>query len=172
MATHQRSQSRRKRSRNAGTETQRIAGQMRRAWKGQAWHGPSLSEVLRGIDARAAAARPLPGAHSIWELALHIASWDVVIRRRLAGEVFAVTKQEDWPAVSEPATAAQWRKTVRALDAAHAKLIAAARRFPQDRLHDRVRGKKYSFYVMLHGIVQHDLYHAGQIALLKRALVP
>jgi uncharacterized damage-inducible protein DinB len=170
MPATQRRNSRRPKTTRAANESQRIADQLKRAWSGEAWHGPSVTKILSGVDARTAAARPLPGVHSIWDLALHITNWDTVVRRRIAGDVFAVSAEEDWPPVPEPATPAEWRKTLHGLQTAHTRLLAAVRSFPQQGLGERVRGKNYNFYVMLHGIVQHDLYHAGQIALLKSAL--
>ena len=83
----------------AQTETSRIADQLRRAFEGEAWHGSSVLEILSGVNAASAAARPLPRSHRIWEIALHIAVWDDAARRRMAGEVVQPTPDEDWPAV-------------------------------------------------------------------------
>ena len=81
-------------------ETSRIADQLRRAFDGEAWHGPAVLEILHGVTAADAAARPLPRGHNIWEIALHIAVWDDVARRRMAGEIVQPTPEEDWPPVA------------------------------------------------------------------------
>jgi len=152
-------------------ETSRIADQLRRAFQGEAWHGPSVLEILSGVDAGAAAARPLPGAHGIWEIVLHIAVWDDVARRRMSGEAVEPTPAQDWPAVTDTSPGA-WQRTVHHLTQAHDALIRAVSAFSDSRLLERVPGKEpayNTFYFMLHGVVQHELYHAGQIALLRKA---
>src|SRR5437879_5526966 len=82
------------------SELNRIADQLRRAWTGEAWHGPALSEVLNGVTAAQAQQKPVSGTHSIWELVLHLTTWTNVARRRFEGELFEVTESEDWPAVT------------------------------------------------------------------------
>jgi uncharacterized damage-inducible protein DinB len=154
------------------TETSRIADQLRRAFEGEAWHGPSLLEILDGLDAAGAAARPLPRCHRIWEIVMHIAVWDDAARRRMAGEVVQPTPEEDWPSVRETSLAA-WQRALDQLKQTHDALVRAVTAFPDSRLAGKVPGKEpdyYDFYYMLHGIVQHELYHAGQIVLLKKAL--
>jgi uncharacterized damage-inducible protein DinB len=145
----------------------RIAEQLRRAFEGNAWHGPALLELLQDADAITAAAKPLPDAHSIWELVLHVAVWDDTACRRLAGEKWQPTGVANFPLVPEP-TAAAWRKAVNQVKRTHNMLVKTVAALPESRLRDRVPGKKYDFYFMLHGVVQHELYHAGQIALLKK----
>ncbi|MGH9788971.1 MAG: DinB family protein [Candidatus Acidiferrales bacterium] len=150
------------------TEVQRIADQLRRAYEGEAWHGPSLRELLDGVTSAQAARRPLPQAHSIWELVLHITVWESVVRRRLTSEVPDPPPELDWPPVRDTSDAA-WKQTLDDLDHGHQQLRQAISSLSDDRLSRRVLGKNYSIYGMLHGLVQHDLYHAGQIALLKKA---
>jgi uncharacterized damage-inducible protein DinB len=153
-------------------ETLRIVDQLRRAFAGEAWHGPALLHILEGLTAAGALARPLPAAHTIWEIVLHIAVWDDAARRRMAGEVVQPTPQEDWPAVTDAGPGA-WQRTLDHLTQAHHALIQAVTAFSDPRLLERVPGKEashYTFYYMLHGIVQHELYHAGQIALLRKAV--
>jgi len=151
-------------------EAECIADQLRRAWEGEAWHGPSLKEILTGITAAQAAARPIAAAHSIWELVHHITAWEGIVLRRLGGEVVKdVSSEIDWPPVGEKSEAA-WQRALAALEESNRKLREAIARLPDERLHERVPGKQDNFYLELHGIVQHDLYHAGQIALLKKAL--
>ncbi len=150
------------------SESARIADQLRRAFEGNAWHGPALLELLDDVDAATAAAKPLPEVHSIWELVLHIAAWDGAACRRLAGEKVQLTGTANFPVVPKP-TEAAWRKAVAHAKSAHDELVKTVTLLPESRLRDRVPGKKYDFYFMLHGVAQHELYHAGQIAILKKA---
>ncbi|HKD01269.1 MAG TPA: DinB family protein [Terriglobales bacterium] len=150
------------------SEISRISQQLKLAYEGEAWHGPAVLEILSGVDARAAAARPIPNAHTIWELTLHISGWEDVIRRRLGGEACTLGDADNFPDVKDKSEAA-WNKTVEALKLANQELLKAMNGLPDSRLTDRVPGKNYDVYTMLHGAVQHALYHAGQIAILKRA---
>ena len=153
-------------------ETSRIADQLRRAFEGEAWHGPALLEILEDLTAAGAIARPLASAHCIWEIVRHIAVWDDAARRRMGGEVVQPAPHEDWPQV-ELTTPGEWERTVGHLKQTHEVLVRAVTACPDARLLEKVPGKEpdyYTLYYMLHGIVQHELYHAGQIALLKKAL--
>jgi uncharacterized damage-inducible protein DinB len=145
-----------------------IAEQLRRAFEGNAWHGPALLELLADVNAAAAAAKPLPKVHSIWELVLHIAAWDAAACRRLGGERIQLTGVANFPIVPKP-TEAAWRKAVAQVKRTHDLLVKTVAALPESRLRERVPGKKYDFYFMLHGVAQHELYHAGQIAVLKKA---
>lgn len=149
-------------------ENTRIADQLKRAFEGDAWHGPAVLEVLEGVSARTAASKPIPGAHSIWELVLHIAAWDGAIRRRMNGQALQLTDEQDFPAVKDTSEAA-WRGALESLRQGHTELIQGVLSMNDYRLRSQVPGKDYDFYHMLHGAVQHELYHAGQIALLKKA---
>ena len=151
------------------SEIQRIVDQLQRAFEGNAWHGPSVKEALNGVTADKAAARPVAGAHSIWELVHHIAAWEALVRRRIEGEVIVdVPVEEDWPRVGDTNETA-FIASLDELERGHNLLRETISRMNESRLEETVPGKDYSLYVMLHGVVQHDLYHAGQIALLKRA---
>jgi uncharacterized damage-inducible protein DinB len=145
-----------------------LAEQLRRAFEGDAWHGPALLELLQDVDVATAAAKPLPDAHSIWELVLHIAAWDDAAWRRLAGAKFQPTGTANFPLALKP-TQAAWRKAIAHAKRTHDVLIKSVAALPDSRLRERVPGKRYNFHFMLHGVVQHELYHAGQIALLKKA---
>ena len=155
-------------SKAKNSEASRIADQLRRAFYGEAWHGPSLMELLDDVDAEMAAAKPLKGVHSIWELLLHIAAWDGAGLVRLAGKVCQLTGPKNFPPVPEP-TGAAWRKAVEQAKRTHDQMIETVAGLDDSRLRDRVPGKKYDFCHMLHGIAQHELYHAGQIAILKKS---
>ena len=150
-------------------EVERIADQLSRAFEGKAWHGPSVREVLAGVTAEQAARQPLPDAHSIWEIVVHIGVWEAFVRRRLEGEVITdVPPEQDWPPVADTSETA-WKRTLEDLERGHQRLRKVISELPESRLSDTVQGMGYSVYFMLHGVVQHDLYHAGQIALLKKA---
>lgn len=150
------------------SEVKRIQDQLERAFAGEAWHGPSVSELLANVNAGKAAARPIAGAHSIWQLVLHIAAWDKAVARRLAGDRAELSDKEDWPAVNDTSDEA-WRQAVEALQTGHRELHEAIGRLEDAGLdHPIVEGMP-SVYVTLHGVIQHDLYHAGQIAILKKA---
>jgi len=159
-------------SKRTGTQSEaaRIADQLRRAFYGDAWHGPALLELLEDVDAATAAARPLADVHSIWELVLHIAVWDRVACRRLSGEKCQPTGDANFPPVTT-ATAAAWRRAVAETKRAHDIFVKTLAALPDSRLRDRVPGKRYDFYHMLHGLAQHELYHAGQIAILKKTVL-
>lgn len=152
---------------SSASEPALIAEQLRRAFAGDAWHGPAVLELLQDVDAARAAARPVPKAHSIWELVLHVAVWDAVASRRLAGEKCQPTGAANFPPVPKP-TEAAWRKAVAQAKRAHEVLVKTVAALPESRLRERVPGKRYDFYFMLPGIAQHELYHAGQIAILKK----
>jgi len=151
------------------TECIRIADQLRRAFDGDAWHGPSLRELLSEVKAAQASAHPLPGAHSIWELVLHIEVWTGAALRSIQGTPMPkiVGTTEDWRTVGDSSPEA-WNKTVKNLFETKDQLAAAIEKFEDSRLTETVPGRKYDFYYLFHGIVQHSLYHAGQIALLKK----
>jgi uncharacterized damage-inducible protein DinB len=151
------------------SEIQRIENQLRRAFEGHAWHGPAVRELLADVTAAKASGRPLPSAHSIWEIVLHMATWERVVRRRLRGEAVAdLPTEEDWPSVRDASEAA-WRRAIEELERANHDLRETIAQANEARLAETVPGKDHSVYVMLHGIIQHDLYHAGQVAVLKKA---
>jgi uncharacterized damage-inducible protein DinB len=152
------------------TELQRIAEQLQRALERDAWHGPAVLETLEGVSAEQAHTRPIAGAHTIWELVLHLTGTYVLVLRRLHGDASPLTPAEDWPAVPAP-TEQNWQASIRALRTLNAEARAAVLQFPAEKLDDPlVRDPPYPAYVQFIGLTQHDLYHAGQISLLKRAL--
>ena len=149
------------------SEMERIVDQLRRALEGPAWHGPALIELLDGVTAAQAARRPIPGAHSIWEIVLHIGVWEDAVRRRALGEQVDVTPAQDWPAVTDTSEAA-WLRAVEGLKASNAALRGVVAACGEGRLGEPLVPGGNSGYVQFHGAVQHDLYHAGQIAVLKK----
>jgi len=152
------------------TELERIEDQLRRAFERDAWHGPSVLETLQGVTAEQSHAHPIAGAHSIWEVVLHLSATYGLVLRRLRGEGARLSAAEDWP-LPPPATEANWQEAVGALRRHNADLRDAVRAFPAARLDQPlVPDPPYTAYTQFIGLTQHDLYHAGQIALLKRAL--
>ena len=149
------------------TEIERIEDQLRRAFEGEAWHGPSIQELLADVTAAQAAARPLAEAHSLWEIVLHLAAWDDVVLRRLEGESIDNPHEGDWPPVKDKSEAA-WNNALEWLKNNHTQLRLTVSRLPSSRLDEPLAGSKWSAYTTLHGSIQHYLYHAGQIALLKK----
>ena len=153
------------------TETFRLADQIRRAFEGSAWHGDSMLELLADINAKTAAARPIKDAHSIWEILLHVAAWDDAVVRRAGGAAVTLTDEQNFPTVTDTSEAA-WSRVIESTKKTHHELIKAVAAFSDPRLTEQVPGKTenyHNFYYMFSGIVQHELYHAGQIALLKKA---
>jgi uncharacterized damage-inducible protein DinB len=154
-------------------EVERITDQYQRAFDGEAWHGPSVLSLLEGVTATQASAHPIPGAHSIWELTVHIAAWESAISRRLRGDRAQLSDSEDWPIINDTREEA-WQSTIQQLVANHQALLDEISKVDQAKLDRSIiedpQTPFSSIYVTLHGGVQHDLYHAGQIAILKKAL--
>ena len=151
------------------TEIKRIIDQLDRAFSGDAWHGPSLMSLLDGLSAVHDQAS-FYGNSSIWELVLHSAAWKTIAQHRLAGETVEVTAERDWPPVWE-VTDVAWKRSIETLSESHKRLRKVAEELKEDQLEENAGGSDYSRYVLLHGVIQHDLYHAGQIAILKKALL-
>ena len=141
--------------------------QLKRAYEGEAWHGPSLMEALSGVNATTAAARPLPKAHSIWQLVLHVANWNEVFLKRMDGGALQLSPEEDFPTVTDTSEAA-WKAALEKLKAGHKDLEKRISEADSSFLERRVPGKDYNFRFMVHGIVQHEAYHAGQMSILKK----
>ncbi|HYN06428.1 MAG TPA: DinB family protein [Vicinamibacterales bacterium] len=157
-------------------EMRRIADQLDRAVNGPAWHGQSILELLRGVTARDATARPIPDAHSIWELVAHTAAWLEIARLRLEGTApRRITQSMNWPPVnakraSKGSASQAWKTDVNRLRRAARDLHAAIGAQDDGRLDEELPGvdDTWSAYITLHGVLQHVLYHAGQIAILKK----
>lgn len=132
-----------------------------------AWHGPTVSEVLRQVNPRQVNAR-VGGSHSIMELVLHMTSWRQFAVHRLNGDgTFEVSPEMNFPNPDNRS----WAEALEQLNTSHRELVEAARRFPEDRLGELVpsRSFKYTYYTLLHGIAHHDIYHIGQIQLILKA---
>jgi len=148
-------------------EVQRIQDQLKRAHEGIAWHGPGVMEVLKGVTFEKALARPIAGAHTIWELALHINAWQKAVRRRLDGGSVELSDAEDWP-TRDQQTESGWNEAVADLVQGYERVQEGIGRLTDEDLKQEASGEKYTIYYMLHGLIQHNLFHAGQISLLKK----
>ncbi len=158
------------------SSTDDFADQFARIAEGDPWYGPNIDTVLANVTTTDAMAHPIPDAHSIWEITLHLTSWVDEVRRRLALGFWQVPEGGDWPA-PDARGPAQWTAAVNRLIEAHGELVAELSRFPESRLdellggtRDQALGSGQTYRQMLHGLLQHDVYHLGQISLLKRAL--
>ena len=147
-----------------------LLGMLDEAFDHKAWHGTTLKGSLRGLTARQAAWRPGRGRHSIWEIAIHAAYWKYALRRRLTGEKrgsFALGGS-NWFPQPEVGTDAGWRNTVALLVDEHRQLREIVAGLAPSALHTPPQGSQFTRAALVRGIAAHDLYHTGQIQLLKR----
>ncbi|GAB2772480.1 hypothetical protein GCM10027275_14210 [Rhabdobacter roseus] len=138
----------------------------------QAWHGPSVVEVLRGVSSRMAASRLTPNTHSIAELVFHITTWRIFAVRKLQGDATfdITTKEKNWKTF-RTFDELEWETLQMELSLSQEELVSELEKKQTDHfLEDTVPGRDYTYYTLIHGLIQHDLYHAGQIALIKKGL--
>jgi hypothetical protein len=157
-------------------ERDRIARELRAALDGDPWHGWPVLRILEGLDHQGALARPIASAHNSWELVLHMTSWAREVARRLAGHVPEEPREGDWPEV-KGSTEEAWREAIEDLRRSHEELLRGLSAFPDERLDERIGGERnltlgigVTWEAMIHGVAQHDAYHAGQIALIRKGL--
>jgi uncharacterized damage-inducible protein DinB len=147
-----------------------MAEAIERSISGPMWHGPSLADLLGDVPAVDAAAYAVARAHSMWELVLHMASWTEIVRQRLSPAAPPEpTPEQDWPPVRDQSPEA-WRAAVERLKAAHRELAEDVAALDDAVFVARLPGRDHTMIAMLHGIIEHDAYHGGQIDVLKRAL--
>ncbi len=150
------------------SEVSTLKGILRSTANGPAWHGPSVAETLEGITADQAASNPLKGAHSIWELVLHMDAWQVFALRMCEGNPVEMLEGDaDWPPVDSTDESA-WVKAKVALANHAQRLNELLDEWDDNKLREPVPGREFPFKVLLHGVAHHNIYHAGQIALLKK----
>ena len=149
-----------------------ILRQLDRAFSGKAWHGPTLRGSIRGLDLATAAFRPAPGRRNIWEIVVHAAYWKYTVRRRLLGEKRGSFPLEgsNWFARPVEKSEAAWKADVALLTDVHESLRASVALLTRTQLDARPRGSKFTTESMVSGIAAHDLYHTGQIQLIKRLM--
>ncbi len=138
------------------------------AFEGGAWHGPALLELVEEIHVDHAAAKPIAHAHSIWEIVLHIAAWQDAVLKRLNGEAVDLNGDQDWPPVNDNSEGA-WDEAIEWLKTGHKKLAQRIAALTDTDLLNKVPGRDHTVYMTVHGLIQHNLYHAGQIAILKKS---
>jgi uncharacterized damage-inducible protein DinB len=151
------------------TETQRILEHYDRTMHGDAWHSHPVWQVLDGISVERAASRPLANAHSIWEVVGHMAFWEDVAARRLGGLRAGLEEDRNFPAAPQ-ASEAHWQKTLDQFRASNQAFRQALQKLNPARLNELSAAGKRSFYEEAHGLIEHSVYHAGQIALLAKAM--
>lgn len=142
------------------------------SYERKAWHGPNLRGSIRGLTAKEAAERPGPGRHNIWEIVVHCAYWKYIVRRRILGErkgSFPL-KGSNWFERPETNSVQAWKRDIELLDITHATMREAMADLDSTNLQVIPRGSKVSNAHIISGIASHDVYHAGQIQLLKRLL--
>lgn len=146
-----------------------IADEIGRALRGEAWHGPSILELLDGVSADEAMQRPITSAHTIWELVLHITAWSNIAQRRLAGGQAEPYMDEDWPLPGD-FTVERWAAAREELTESHDRLREIIISLSDARLAEHAPKSSNTIAMMLHGVAQHAAYHGGQIAILKKAI--
>jgi hypothetical protein len=149
--------------------TRILVASLDEAYDRRSWHGTNLRGALRGVSLELAAWRPGPGRHNIWELVLHTAYWKYAVRRRLSGGKrgsFPLGGSNFWTR-PERGTAGEWRRDVALLAGEHRQLVEAVRSVPASRWARRAPGSPFTFAALVRGAAAHDLYHAGQIQLIK-----
>jgi DinB family protein len=154
-------------------EVTQLVAILDQAYNKPSWHGANLRGSLRRVTAAQAAWRPAPARHNIWEIAVHAAYWKYAAARRFTGDARGSfpLKGSNWfrrPDGNARPLDKAWKADLALLDAAHAVLREAVTRLSARDLGRTPAGKKVSNFVLLSGIAAHDLYHAGQIQLLKR----
>ena len=148
-------------------ELKHLIKMLQHTYERNAWHGPAVKEALENLT-DADAQKKLPGSHSIIELVAHMAAWRVFVIKKLQGNTeYNVTDEMNFP------TPTEWSKVVEELDASQARLLEALKGFDSSKLYDPVPhgSYNYNFYTLLHGIIHHDLYHTGQIVLIKKQTI-
>lgn len=146
-----------------------LSNHIKRTVTGPMWHGSALDALLADVTHEQAATRPIAGAHTIWEIVVHVTAWAEIARARLRGERTAdATPAEDWPPVGATGSA-EWQAALARLHDAHRALATDVRRLDDAAFDANVPGLDYTVSNLLHGVIEHSTYHGGQIALLKRA---
>jgi len=150
------------------SEACRIVRLLRSTFDGEAWHGTSLWNLVAGLTAQQAGTPPLVGEHSPWELVGHATAWMEVVYRRVTAEAIG-EPDVNFP-VPETIDSESWKASLAALRNAHEALCSSLLDLTEERLSSTDPASGFTVYEVLHGVVHHNLYHAGQIALLRRSL--
>lgn len=149
------------------SEAKRFHNELKSIYYANAWHGPALKEVLDGITATKAIAKPIANGHSIWEVVLHIIGWNEVFLAALAGKNLNEPEQGDFPPINDASEEA-WQKLLAELEQNYEKMLDLVLNLADEQLDQKVVGKDYNLRLMLRGTINHNIYHTGQLALLKK----
>lgn len=138
---------------------------------GEAWHGPALKPLLKDVTAEMAWLTPSAGMHSIFQLVLHIAYWEEVVLRRFHGEIVdaPLNSPDDWPS-NRKLVDSEWKAVLTRMEKSHLAMRKAIETCPDEKLSQNAPKRDHDFYTLLHGIIDHCVYHTAQIALVKKAL--
>lgn len=153
------------------SEATTISAILKSVAHGPAWHGPSVMELLEGVAPEDAARRPVAAAHSIWEILLHMNAWQdytVDVANGAPGD--SLQGEEDWPPMPDVPSAEAWEAGKRYFEGGGQEIRELITHFDDARMHENIPGREFPMKVLLHGVIHHNLYHCGQIALLKKAL--
>lgn len=135
---------------------------LQRVYGGKAWHGPSIMDVLKDVD-DTTAKKKLGNSHSIVQLVLHMVSWRTFVTRRVLGDsTFELTDEQNFPSETD------WTTALQRLEQSQSELLGAIDTVTNEKLSESVANRKYDFFVLLHGIIHHDIYHLGQIQLIRK----
>jgi hypothetical protein len=162
----------RKEKRSAGPLINLLLEVLDQAFDRKGWHGTTLRGALRGVTPDQALWRPGARRHNVWELTLHAAYWKYAVRRRLAGAAIGSfdRKPSNWPAIPDPPDLRAWKRDVAFLDAEHRKLREVVSGLTPAALKLRSPRGVWTYAEEIHGVAAHDLYHTGQIQLIKRLM--
>jgi uncharacterized damage-inducible protein DinB len=155
------------------SDLEALRADLHEVYDGQPWHGSSIIDVLKGIDADVAARRSIPQAHTIWEIVLHMTAWTREVASRVRGAA-AKSPPEDWPAARFGGGEPAWKAAKDDLAAAQKEMEAAVAALQGPglvRWIENHEGSSYTVGTVIRGLLQHHTYHEGQIAILKRAAI-
>lgn len=152
-----------------GSEVARIIDQYDRAMTGDAWHGDNVWKILGEVSPEQAFAKPLPDVHTIWELLAHMTFWETVVSRSLRKLPVQIEESLNFPAMP-PADPINWTRELEAFRKSNSEFREALSQLDDSRLDQPLSKPTKSVYVEIHGVIQHNLYHAGQIAMLRKNL--
>jgi uncharacterized damage-inducible protein DinB len=150
--------------------TQLLLASLDEGYDRRSWHGTNLRGSIRGLSRAIASWRPGPQRHNIWELVVHAAYWKYAVRRRLTKEKrgsFPLAGSNWWVRPDEDSDAA-WKRDIALLAAEHRALRDAVEQLPVAKWSRQAPGSAFTYAALVRGAAAHDLYHAGQIQLLKR----
>ncbi len=149
------------------SDIQRILNHYDGVLNGSAWHGDAIWQILDGIPAETAAARPFEGGHTIWEIVMHMTFWEGVATQRLAGQRAGLVEELNFPAMPA-ATNENWKQTLHQFRESNQQFQAALTKIDPARLDELTAAGKRTYYGEAHGVIEHTVYHAGQIVLLRK----